>query len=56
METNLITIKALADSLGKTPNTIRTWKFRGDIPAECFKKIGRITFVRVDKFKEFIDS
>ena len=56
METGLITIQALADSLGKSANTVRTWKYRGDIPANCFKKIGRITYVRTDKFKEFVDN
>ena len=56
METGLITIQALADSLGKSVNTVRTWKHRGEIPANCFKKIGRITYVRIDKFKEFVDN
>lgn len=53
---NVITIKELAKQLKKSESTIRTWKRQGDIPSECFKKIGTSVFVRLDKFNEFIDS
>ena len=56
MDTNLATMKELAEALSKSVNTVRTWKHRGDIPPHCFKKIGRITYVRKDKFKEWVDK
>ena len=53
---DLITIKELAKELGKPESTIYSWKQRGEIPLFCFKQIGGCWFVRVSKFKEWVDS
>jgi len=52
----LMTIKDFAKELNKPESTIRTWIRRGDLPPSLFKPIGGTIFVRVEKFKEFIDS
>ena len=52
----LMTLKDLAKELNKPESTIRTWKRRGDIPSSLFKNIGGTVFVRVEKFKEWLDN
>lgn len=52
----LMTLKDLAEQLGKPESTIRTWKRRGDLPPSLFKNIGGTVFVRTEKFKEWIDN
>lgn len=52
----LMTIKDLAEELGKPESTIRTWKRRGDLPPSLFKNIGGTVFVRQEKFKEWVDN
>lgn len=53
---DLITIKGLAEKINKPESTIRTWKRTGQIPKECFFKIGRTVFVREDKFNEWVET
>ena len=52
----LMKIKDLANELKTPESTIRTWKRRGDIPLSCFKEIGGTVFVRVEQFKEWLDT
>lgn len=54
--TKLLSIKELASKLDKPESTIRTWKKRGDIPKECFFKIGGTVFIREDKFDEWVEK
>lgn len=53
---DLITVKGLAEKINKPESTIRTWKRTGQIPKECFFKIGRTVFVREDKFNEWVET
>ena len=53
---DLMSIKDLAKDLNKPESTIRTWKRRGDIPSSLFKNIGGTVFIRVEKFKEWIEK
>lgn len=50
----LISIKEFAQILRKPESTIRTWKRRGKIPAECFKVIGSTVFIRVKEMQEWL--
>ena len=52
----LMKIKDLAHELKTPESTLRTWKRRGDIPLSCFKEIGGTVFVRVEKFKEWLEN
>lgn len=52
----LMKIKDLAQELKTPESTLRTWKRRGDIPLSCFKEIGGTVFVRVEKFKEWLEN
>lgn len=53
---NLITLSVAAEKLNVAENTLRTWKRRGEIPSDCFKKIGTRIFLRKDKFQIFVDN
>ena len=53
---NLVTLKEAAKALKVEERTLRTWKSRGEIPEDCFFKIGSRVFLRKDKFKTYIDS
>lgn len=52
----LMTIKDLAKELNKPESTINTWRRRGDLPSSLFKPIGGTIFVRVDRFKEWVEK
>lgn len=52
----IMRIKDLAKLMKKPESTIRTWKRRGEIPKECFIKIGRSIFVGQEKVKIWLDS
>lgn len=52
----LMSIKDLAKKMGKPESTIRTWKRRGDIPKDLFKKIGGDVFIKTKKFEEWIET
>lgn len=52
----LMRLKDLAKELGKPESTIRTWKRRGDLPPSLFKEIGGTIFVKVEKFKEWVEN
>lgn len=51
-----MTIKEFAQKMKKPESTIRTWKNRGDLPEELFKKIGGDVFIKVEKFKTWIET
>lgn len=53
MNIDLISLKEFSKQLGKPESTIRTWKRRGDIPAECFLSIGSTIFIRISVFQEW---
>lgn len=47
-------IKEFAIELNIPESTIRTWKRRGDIPAECFVVIGSTVFIKVEIFENWM--
>lgn len=53
---NLMSIKDFSKELKKPESTINTWRRRGDLPSSLFKIIGGTVFVRVDKFKEWVEK
>lgn len=48
MELNLSTYKELANALGVSPNTLDTWKARGEIPDKWYKKFSSISLARYE--------
>lgn len=50
----IIKIKEFAIELNIPESTIRTWKRRGDIPAECFVVIGSTVFIKVEIFENWM--
>lgn len=55
-EFGLMTLKEFSQKMKKPESTIRTWKRRGDLPEELFKKIGGDVFIKTEKFKEWIET
>ncbi len=51
---DLITIKEFAKILKKSESTVRTWKRRGNIPANIFRTIGSTVFVLRSEFDKWI--
>lgn len=43
--TNFITFKEFCEVLKANPNTVKTWKRRGDLPAKIFFKIGGTVYI-----------
>lgn len=52
----IMKLKDFAKELKTPESTIRTWKRRGDIPAECFVEIAATIFIRVEVFQDWIDG
>lgn len=50
----IMKIKEFAKELNIPESTIRTWKRRGDIPAECFVVIGATVFIKVEVFQNWM--
>lgn len=50
----LMSLKDFAKAIKKPESTIRTWKRRGNIPADCFLSIGSTIFVIVSKFEQLV--
>lgn len=50
----LMKLKDFAKSINTPESTVRTWKRRKEIPANCFKVIGKTVFVRVKEIQAFI--
>lgn len=53
---NLITVGKLAECLGVPKSTVYSWKRNGNIPPNCFKKIGGTIFVIETAITEFFNS
>lgn len=51
---NMITFKEFCTMLKANPNTVKTWKRRGNLPANIFFKIGGTQYVFLDKFEQWI--
>lgn len=51
---NLITFNEFTKRLKANPNTVKSWKRRGDLPPEIFFKIGGTLYILEDKFNEWI--
>ncbi len=51
---NLITFNEFTKLLKANPNTVKSWKRRGDLPPEIFFKIGGTLYVLEDKFNDWI--
>lgn len=54
--TNLITFKEFSKLLKANPNTVKSWKKRGDLPPNIFFKIGGTLYIFQDKFEEWIET
>ena len=50
----IMKIKEFAIELNIPESTIRTWKRRGNIPAECFVVIGSTVFIKVEIFENWM--
>lgn len=53
---NLITFKEFTQLLKANPNTVKTWKRRGDLPAKIFFKIGGTLYILKDKFEQWVQE
>lgn len=53
---NLITFNEFTKLLKANPNTVKSWKRRGDLPPEIFFKIGGTLYVLEDKFNDWISK
>lgn len=51
---NLITFHEFTKRLKANPNTVKSWKRRGDLPPEIFFKIGGTLYILEDKFNDWI--
>lgn len=54
--TNLLTFKEFANLLKANPNTVKSWKKRGDIPSNIFFKIGGTLYIFQEKFEEWLEA
>ena len=53
---NLLTISEAAEKLKVAESTLRTWKRRGDIPSNCFLKLGTKIYLHKIRFKNYIEQ
>lgn len=55
METfKIMKLKDFAKEIKTPESTVRTWKRRGEIPANCFLVIGSTVFVRVNEIQQWL--
>lgn len=52
----IMKIREVAKELKIPESTIRTWKRRGEIPKNCFLKIGGTIFIRIKNFREWLEK
>ena len=52
----LAKLKDVAKEMNVPESTIRTWRQRGDIPDDCFKVIGGTVFVKINKFRNWVEN
>lgn len=55
-QTGLISLKDFAKFLNKPESTVRTWRRRGNLPSSIFKKIGADVFIRVERYKKWVEE
>lgn len=48
------TFKEFCALLKANPNTVKTWKRRGDIPQKLFFKIGGTVYIYKDDFEKWV--
>lgn len=53
---NLITFKEFTKLLKANPNTVKSWKRRGDLPQEIFFKIGGTLYIKEEKFNAWVEE
>ena len=53
---NLITFREFTKLLKANPNTVKSWKRRGDLPQEIFLKIGGTLYIKEDKFNAWVEQ
>lgn len=53
---NLITFAEFCKLLKANPNTVKTWKRRGDLPAKMFLKIGGTLYILQDVFEKWVQE
>lgn len=53
---NLITFKEFTKRLNANPNTVKSWKRRGDLPPEIFFKIGGTLYILEDRFNDWVEQ
>lgn len=51
---NFITFKEFCSILNANPNTVKTWKRRGNLPANIFFKIGGTQYILIDEFEQWV--
>ena len=52
--TDFITFQEFCKLLKANPNTVKTWKRRGDLPAKIFFKIGGTVYILKDMFEQWV--
>ncbi len=52
--TEFFTFKEFCSLLKANPNTVKTWKRRGDLPAKIFFKIGGTVYVLKNEFEKWV--
>lgn len=52
--TEFYTFKEFCTLLKANPNTVKTWKRRGDLPQKLFFKIGGTVYILKDKFEQWV--
>ncbi len=53
---NIITFTEFCKFLKANPNTVKTWKRRGDLPAKIFLKIGGTLYILQDVFEKWVQE
>lgn len=52
--TDFYTFEEFCAILKANPNTVKTWKRRGNLPAEIFFKIGGTLYILKEEFEKWI--
>ena len=51
---DLILFNDFCKMINANPNTVKTWKRRGDLPAKIFFKIGGTLYILRDSFEDWV--
>lgn len=52
--TEFYTFKEFCEVLKANPNTVKTWRRRGNLPTKIFFKIGGSLYILKDKFEQWV--